>query len=104
MGHTRKRRRTLRCMPPRPRADPLQTLAVLAVVGFVLMWVSYLWEKTTGMTFVVGRQLRRYGDVSSAAHLSQTLHDAEFVTFLCAVYLVLWFVLLRPSRSTGAPR
>ncbi len=79
-------------------ADPLQTFAFLSVFGIVIVWASYFWEKSTGMTFVVGRDLRRYGDVSTAAHLAGTLHTAQFMTFLCGAYLFFWFVVFRQSE------
>ncbi len=85
-------------MQLRRGADPLQTLAFLSVFGIVIMWASYFWEKTTGMTFVVGRQLERYGDVSTAAHLAGTLHTAQFMTFLSGAYLFLWFLLFRQTE------
>ena len=58
-------------------------------VLIALLWVSYLWELTTGVTFVFSKSSHTVGRNSSQSHLTQTLEWAIGGSVACGVVLFL---------------
>lgn len=68
------------------KIDRLLTAA--SIVAPLLAWLAYVWERFTGVTFVLSRNAGEVGRVSTAAHLSRTFQLALVLTLLGAG---IWF-------------
>jgi predicted lysophospholipase L1 biosynthesis ABC-type transport system permease subunit len=66
-----------------------------AIIVFVLAWVSWAYERATGLTFVLSRRYTHLGAISNQAHLTQTLRLAIGASVLCAVALLIGQLLAR---------
>ncbi len=69
-------------------------LAFAAAFLVVLMWISYAWERSTGLTWA---SRGHPGRISTPAHLATTRRTAIGVTAICGPLAVLYFVALRPK-------
>jgi hypothetical protein len=78
----------------------LTWFAAGSVVALLLSWMSYIWERSMGVTFVLSKgSPRRLGVNSTTDHLATTLHFALFITVVCGP--LLWFSIreLRKTKS-----
>ena len=89
--------------PPKARRsisrELIERLRVLAVLIVILVWMSYLWERFTGLTFVFSKSSRTLGEISTAAHLHRTLETALVATLVCVPLAYFCGVLLREPHE-----
>jgi len=79
----------------RPKGTPIvQKLTALAIVAPALAWLSFFWERCTGLTFVLSKHSTDLGSNSDSAHLHHTLNLAIGATLLGAA-TVLCVTLLK---------
>ena len=83
-------------MPPiKTRRDGLDRIFGAAAGLVVLMWIAYVWEASTGLTFASRHQT---GQISTADHLAKTRRTAVGITILCLPPAVVYFAFLRPRE------
>lgn len=78
-------------------------LTAASVVAPLLAWMAYVWERFTGVTFVLSRNAREIGDVSTTAHLSRTLQLALVLTLLGAGFRLWRGIQSRAASGQDRP-
>jgi len=73
----------------------IERIRVMTVIIPVLVWIAFLWERFTGLTFVFSKHMKDLGNNSSAAHLHSMLEAAIGVTLICVPLFFLCGVWLR---------
>jgi ABC-type phosphate transport system permease subunit len=84
-------------MPARPSISRglLEHVRAGSVVIVILVWISFLWERFTGLTFVLSKSSRALGENSSAAHLQGTFEAALIATLICVPLAYYCGVMMR---------
>ncbi len=80
----------------------MQRLLALSIVGPLLAWMSFLWERCTGVTFVLSRNYSQLGRPSTGGHLQWSLILAIGVTVLAIPIFFFSRAALREADS-GTP-
>lgn len=91
-----------------PRELLLQ-LRVFCVLIPSLLWLSYFWEKFSGVTFVFSKHTSELGHNSTPAHLEYVFEAAGIATLICVplFYLVgIWMQQYpeQPPQPPPSPR
>jgi hypothetical protein len=62
-------------------------IRAMAIVALLFSWIAYFWERWTGVTFVFSKSSRAVGYISTAQHLSSTLHATLGATVVCVILI-----------------
>lgn len=77
--------------------SPKWTMFVWVAIAFAgLMWIAYIWERSTGLTFATRRTS---GQISSRASLERSRNMAVGATILAAAGGIVYFLLRDPHNE-----
>jgi hypothetical protein len=82
-------------MAIRNMRDLILHLRIGAVMIPALVWIAYLWERYSGVTFVLSKSSGRLGYNSTPEHLAHVLHGAVGATLICVPLFFLLGIWLR---------
>jgi hypothetical protein len=87
-----ERQRSFRLSDGKDPGELTARLLVVLIAFAAFGWIAYVWERATGLTFVMGRHAH-LGSISTSAHLESTLHSANMTTLICVPLAIICLIV-----------